>query len=63
MIEDFCKFFREIEKNPKKLIIPRPTVREYLALKNHVNGCDNCNNIVNRVCASDTDTSIPFSIN
>jgi hypothetical protein len=62
MIEDMCKFFRDIEANPKKLIIGLK-VRDYLALKNHIDGCDSCYNIVQRVDSSNPDKSITFSAN
>ncbi len=50
MIEDFCKFFRDIEADPFAKI-KGLTVRDLWKAKEHIMGCDTCYNISERVLA------------
>lgn len=47
---DYCKFFADIEADPKA-ITPRLTVRQFLEAKKHVHTCHICHASVNRVLA------------
>jgi hypothetical protein len=47
---DWCKYFRDIEDNPKA-ITPRITVRQLFEARDHLSGCDVCNNRMERVAA------------
>jgi hypothetical protein len=62
MTRDWCKFFQEIEENPKRLITGLK-IRDYLAMREHVQSCDACYNRVQRVDTSHLDNSIRFSSN
>jgi len=57
-----CAFFKEIEKNPKRLVTGL-TVRDYVELSDHLEGCDECYKVVQRVDASNPHRSLPFSVN
>lgn len=59
---DMCAFFKEIEKNPKRLVTGL-TVRDYVELSDHLEVCDECYEVVQRVDASNPHRSLPFSIN
>lgn len=48
MIEDMCAFFRAIERNPEA-IVSGLTVRDMLYLRQHIQMCDECYEITNRV--------------
>ena len=48
---DFCEYIADIEANPKA-IAPPLTVRQFYALREHVNGCKTCSTRVDRVLAS-----------
>ncbi len=47
---DWCKFFANIEANPKAYP-PRLTVRQQLQAREHLYGCDVCFNRSERVLA------------
>lgn len=59
---NWCKFFADIEANPKALV-PRLTVREYYEAKQHSEDCDVCNNRVQRVLAKTPKEAIFFGLN
>ncbi len=42
MIEDMCKFFQKLEEDPATIV--KFTVRDYLLLRAHLDGCDVCFN-------------------
>ena len=48
---DFCQIMADIEADPKAPV--ELTVREFLALKEHVQNCDNCNVRVERTLAKE----------
>lgn len=48
---DWCKYFQDIERDPRA-ITPRITVRQWLEARNHIQNCDPCSNRVDRVLAS-----------
>lgn len=50
MSKDWCQFFKDIEKNPYK-IVKRLTVRDFFEIKEHINGCDSCFESIDRVLA------------
>lgn len=47
---DFCKFFADIERDPKA-IIPKLTVREFIKAKEHGQTCDVCSLRIERTLA------------
>lgn len=61
MIDDLCKFFRDIEADPTKIV--KITVKDYLAIKRHTQDCDSCYNIVLRVDSIKPHNDIPFGRN
>lgn len=48
---DWCKFFADIEKDPKA-IVPRITVRQMIQAREHLANCDNCDLRMQRVEAN-----------
>lgn len=65
MIEYFCKFFRQIEEHPEK-IINDLTIRDYLLARNHVASCEDCQATSDRILAKappDNDNRIGFNVN
>lgn len=62
-IDDYCKFFRDIEANPEALITGL-TIRDYLYLREHLFNCDSCFNITERVNAKNKNqNTIGFGTN
>lgn len=49
---DFCKFFADIEADPKALT-PSMTVRQFQMAKEHVNECKRCYDTTERVLAKE----------
>jgi hypothetical protein len=45
---DFCKFFKDIEKDPSA-ITPQLTVGQFLQARAHIATCDACDAIVDKV--------------
>ncbi len=62
---DFCKFFADIEKNPRAPI--DITVGEYIQAADHVHECKACFDACTRVAEANPDTGsdpgIPVSLN
>jgi hypothetical protein len=48
MIEDMCKFVKQIESDPEA-IVSGLTVRDYLQLRLHIHTCEQCYESVDRV--------------
>lgn len=55
---DPCKFFADIEANPKAHP-PRVTVRQWLMLNEHLYNCDTCENRRLRVLAQQPKQQFP----
>ncbi len=49
-INDWCKYFADIEANPA-VHPPRLTIRQFLQAREHLYGCDTCFNRSERVVA------------
>lgn len=64
MIEDYCKFFANIAKDPEK-IISGLTVKDYLLARQHITSCDKCAETVDIVNASNPngDDDIKIGLN
>lgn len=56
---DWCKYFADIEADPYATT-PQLTVRQFLQAREHIYGCDNCNNRVERVLAREPKQSGPL---
>ena len=50
MINDFCKFIRDIHADPSA-IVPEHTLGDLMSLKEHVKRCDVCDSLVSDVLA------------
>lgn len=50
MIEDFCKWFRDIANDPEA-IISGLTVRDYLHARMHLLSCNKCRELTEKVVA------------
>ena len=56
MSRDWCKFFADIEADPRAKIKDF-SIRDMLYAKEHLYGCDTCNNRVERVNAKNPNQS------
>jgi hypothetical protein len=56
---DFCKYFADIERDPRAHP-PRLTIRQFYAAREHVQNCDNCYNRTERVLARAPKTPFPM---
>lgn len=66
MINDICKFVRDIEADPEA-IVTGLTIGDYYMLKEHIFNCDSCFNSTERVLAKkekhDDGNTIGFGTN
>ncbi len=51
MIDDFCQFFKDIEKDPKK-IISKLKVKDFYNIREHINKCKDCFELTNQILAN-----------
>lgn len=56
---DWCRYFADLEEDPVAHP-PRLTVREFIQAREHIHGCDNCHNRVERVLARDPGPQFPY---
>ncbi len=58
MIKDMCDFFKKVEENPSA-IVTGLTIRDYLLLRAHLEGCNVCFNRSQRVLAKEPPNAEP----
>lgn len=59
---NWCEFFAKIEENPSALI-KGLTVRDYYEMRDHMNNCDVCYNVTERVLSKHNSNGIDVGLN